>query len=401
MSVERARVAVGVAFGFNGLALASWFSRTPALRDDLGLGTAGLGLLLLCMSAGAMAALPLSGPIVHRVGPARAVLLGSLSVVVGLLALAGATALGRVPLAAAGLLFAGAGISTWDVAMNIGGAEVERRLGRTLMPRFHAGFSLGTVAGAGLGAAAAWLSVSVSAQLLVTAVAVALTMVLAVRSFLPVGASAVQAAPSGALRAWREPRTLLIGLMVLAFAFVEGTANDWLAVALVDGYGASEAAGAAGFGLFVASMTAARMAGGGALQRWGRVVVLRATVVLALVGLLLVVLGGSLPLALLGAVLWGAGASLGFPVGMSAAADEADRAAVRVSVVSSVGYAAFLVGPPLIGLLGHEIGVLRALLVMLGALVVGLLVAGAARPLPGAVAGPASPVDPMEAADVR
>ena len=107
------------------------------------------------MSAGAMAALPLSGPIVHRVGPARAVLLGSLSVVVGLLALAGATALGWVPLAGAGLLLAGAGTSTWDVAMNVEGADVERRLGRTLMPRFHAGFSLGTVAGAGLGAAAA------------------------------------------------------------------------------------------------------------------------------------------------------------------------------------------------------------------------------------------------------
>ena len=100
-------------------------------------------------------------------------------------------------------------------------------------------------------------------------------------------------------------------------------------------------------------------------------------------------------------MLWGAGASLGFPVGMSAAADEADRAAVRVSVVSSVGYTAFLAGPPLIGLLGHEIGVLRALLVMLGALVVGLLVAGAARPLPGAVQGPAPPVDPLEAADLR
>ena len=94
--------------------------------------------------------------------------------------------------------------------------------------------------------------------------------------------------------------------MVLAFAFIEGTANDWLAVALVDGYGASEAVGAAGFGLFVASMTVARMAGGGALQRWGRVVVLRVTVVLALAGLLLVVLGGSLPVGSAGARCCGA-----------------------------------------------------------------------------------------------
>jgi predicted MFS family arabinose efflux permease len=127
-------------------------------------------------------------------------------------------------------------------------------------------------------------------------------------------------------------------------------------------------------------MMVTRMVGGAALQRWGRVPVLRVTGLLALVGLLLVVAGGSLPVAMAGALLWGVGAALGFPVGMSAAADEEDRAAVRVSVVSSVGYTAFLAGPPLVGFLGEEYGVLRAMLVMLAALVMGLAVAGAARP---------------------
>jgi len=56
----------------------------------------------------------------------------------------------------------------------------------------------------------------------------------------------------------------------------------------------------------------------------------------------------------------------GFPVGMSAAADDPVRAAARVSVVSTIGYAAFLVGPPLLGFVGDEVGTLNALLVVAG-----------------------------------
>ncbi|WFE26793.1 MFS transporter [Solwaraspora sp. WMMD791] len=383
-TVERARIAVGIAFGVSGLAFASWISRTPAIRDALELTNAQFGLLLLCMSAGAVSALPLSGPLVHAIGPRRTVLLGTSAVTVGMLAVALGVTIGSPPLAGAGLFLTGTGVSSWDVAMNVEGADVERRLGRPLMPRFHAGFSLGTVSGALAGAGCAWLGVPVDWQLAATALLAIAAVATAVRMFLPVPAREPgESAPrSGVLRAWREPRTLLIGLVVLAFAFTEGVANDWLTLAVVDGYRVGDAVGAVAFGVFVAAMTGARMVGGTALARWGRVPVLRATAVLAVVGLTLVVFGPSLPWAMVGALLWGTGASLGFPVGMSAAADQADRAAVRVSVVSSIGYTAFLAGPPLVGFLAEQVGILRSLLVVLGALLIGLLVAGAARPLP-------------------
>ncbi|WP_326555480.1 MFS transporter [Micromonospora sp. NBC_01813] len=382
-TLERARIAVGIAFGVSGLAFASWISRTPAIRDALDLSNAQFGLLLLCMSAGAVSALPLSGPLVHAVGPRRTVLLGASAVTVGILAVAAGVTLGVPALAGAGLFLTGTGVSSWDVAMNVEGADVERRLARPLMPRFHAGFSLGTVTGALAGAGCAWLGVPVDWQLAATSLLVIVAVAAAVRMFLPVPVRepGVTAPRSGVLQAWREPRTLLVGLVVLAFAFTEGVANDWLTLAIVDGYGVGDAVGAVAFGVFVAAMTVARMFGGAALERWGRVPVLRATAALALVGLTLVVFAPGLPLALLGALLWGAGASLGFPVGMSAAADEADRAAVRVSVVSSIGYTAFLAGPPLVGFLAEQVGILRSLLVVLGALAIGLLVAGATRPL--------------------
>jgi MFS family permease len=184
------------------------------------------------------------------------------------------------------------------------------------------------------------------------------------------------------LAAWREPRTLLVGLLVLVMGFTEGTANDWLAVAFVDGHGVGGAAGALAFGVFVAAMTVGRTAGTIALDRWGRVPVLLATILLAALGAAAAVFAGSWPLALAGVALWGLGASLGFPVGMSAAADEESRAPARVSVVAAIGYTAFLAGPPAVGLLGDRVGVLRALLIVPLVLLPALALIPIARPTP-------------------
>jgi fucose permease len=379
--VERARVAVGATFTINGFAVASWIARVPAARDDLELSAAQLGLLLLCMSVGSVLALPASGPVVHRFAPARSALGACVLAVTGMAVLGGGLTLAAAPLAGVGLFMLGTGIAIWDVSMNVEGADVEQRLGRAIMPRFHAGFSLGTVAGAAAGAGAAALDVPLALQLVITAVLVLAAQAVVTRSFLPVHAPEdEEAGTSGVGRAWRERRTLLIGLLVLAFAFTEGSAYDWLAVALVDGYGTDGALAAVGFGVFVAAMTVARLVGTSLLDRYGRVAVLRISAGSALVGVLVFVLAPTVPLALVGTVLWGVGAALGFPVGMSAAADEPERAAARVSVVSAIGYTAFLAGPPLIGFLAEATGILRALLVVLGVLALGILAVGAARP---------------------
>ena len=158
--------------------------------------------------------------------------------------------------------------------------------------------------------------------------------------FLPRVAEADPAAApaQAAWRAWLEPRTVLIGIMVFALAVTEGTANDWLAVALIDGYDVPHWMGVAGFGLFLAAMTLARVVGPVVLDRYDRVPVLWATMAAAALGVVVIVYGG--PLAPLGIVLWGLGASLGFPVGMSAASDDEVNAPARVSVVSTIAFLA-------------------------------------------------------------
>jgi cyanate permease len=178
---------------------------------------------------------------------------------------------------------------------------------------------------------------------------------------------------------WLEPRTLLIGLIVLGMAFAEGSANDWLALAMVDERNASYATGALLFGVFTAAMTVGRLLGGPILDRFGRVPVLRVSAAFAVAGLLAVIFVEHPVVMVTGIVLWGLGASLGFPVGISAAADDPAKAAARVSAVSTIGYLAFLAGPPMIGVLGDAVGLLHALLVVVVLITVAGLVSFAAR----------------------
>ena len=135
------------------------------------------------------------------------------------------------------------------------------------------------------------------------------------------------------------------------------------------------------FGLFTVSMTAGRVLGGPVLDRFGRVPVLRVSAAVGVLGLAAFIFAPEPWIAYVGVAFWAIGCSLGFPVGMSAAADTDDPklSAARVSAVAIIGYVAFLVGPPVIGLLGHEFGILNGLLLVLVLVVLAGLASPAAR----------------------
>ena len=261
-NLRRVGGAVFGVFLLSGWALASWMARIPEIRDHLGLTPGELGRILLVGAVGAVLALTTAGLVVDRLGAAFTVRAGAMSTAVGLVSTGiGASTVASAVIVAAGLFACGYGLAAWDVAMNVEGAAVERLQGRALMPRLHAGFSLGTVAGAGLGAGAAAIKAPVALHLGVVGGFVLLTVLMLVRYFTPRHTAEADTTSHGHARlrdAWREPRTMLIGVVVLAFALAEGVANEWLAVGLVDGFDVPPALGVVGFAMFLTAMTVTR-----------------------------------------------------------------------------------------------------------------------------------------------
>lgn len=385
--VTRARTGVFIVFAASGVAFSSLASRLPDVKRILDLSPGELGTLLLATACGSVLGLPASGRIIRAIGTRRTVQFGVAAAAVGLaVAGLGVDLFHNGVVLWLAMFVAGLGIGVWDVSMNHEGAEVERGLRRAIMPWFHAAFSGATVVSALVGSLLTALQVPVWLHLWGTVAIVVTAAWLGVARFLPIEEVAPEDRPAPGRIAWLEPKTLLIGLVVLAAAFTEGTANDWIAVAFVEGHDLPAWVGVLAFATFLGFMTLGRILGTAALDRFGRVPVLRVLFGTAIVGSLLVVFGGP-ALAFVGAALWGVGASLGFPVGMSAAADDPARAAARLSVVSTIGYLAFLGGPPLLGFLGDRTGVLYALLAVAAFLVPALLAVPAVREQRAASAG--------------
>ncbi len=382
-AVRAASRATFASFVANGVLVGAWTSRIPGTGEILGIDTAQIGLILLCTAVGAMLSMSQAGTFTPRWGTRRSARTGAVIAAVSLVLVAVSLVLVNVWLMAAGMLVLGMGMGLWDVSMNVEGADVEHQLGQTVMPRYHAAFSLGSVVGALSGAATAALQVPVAVGLPVVGLICIAATITASENFLSSARQSAEeraeASANPAVSPWREGRTVLIGVVVLSCALTEGSAMDWVAKGAVDGLGTSEAMGALVFSVFLASMTLTRWFSTPMVDRFGRVASLRVCLGAAFVGLALYVLAPSVPLMMAGAFLWGIGAALGFPLGISAAADDPGKAAARVGVVSVIAYGAFFLGPPVLGWIGAHWGIRPALSVLAVPLVAALALAGVTR----------------------
>jgi MFS family permease len=356
-AARTAAVAGYVVFAANGLLYASWATRIPDVRDRLGVGPAVLGLALLSMAAGSLVSMPLTGRACRRWG-SRAVTtvcaVVASPVVIGAAFAPDALALGLV-LFGMGLFW-----GAWDVSMNVQAHHVEQSLGRALMPRFHALWSVGSIVGAAAGSGLAavrlpvWLHFTLAA-----AVAVALALWSTAR-FLPdreeVGAEPTEPADSQHRPAWQalDPRLVLIGLLVLCSTVGEGAAADWLALFFADERAATPGVAAAGFTAFTIAMTTGRLLGTPVIEKLGRVVTLRLGGGLTVLGVATTLAVPWTGAAFVGAALWGLGVSTVFPAGISAAGDGSPRPPDAIAAVSTIGYAGFILGPPAIGLVAQH-----------------------------------------------
>jgi MFS family permease len=389
--------AIGVVFFGYGFVMASSYSRMPGIRDQLGSTPTQLAFALVCMGIGSILGMPFTGRLVDRYSSrtvsqvATAICLGGWAIL---------PVARSVPVLALILLVTGVGTGVGDVAMNVQGHLVETRRRKVLMPYWHALFSLGAVSGALAGAFAASISLSLAWQFLGVSAVLMIAMWLANNRYIP-DAGLHPAATSEAIeepifdepqafasdrqaaaqsrRSGLNPVEILLGIMTFATTLGEGAANDWLALMLVDNRGAPPAIGALTFAGFNLTMVIGRLAGGVVIQRYGRMPVLRAAGVLACTGVSALCLVNSTLVALLGALAWGLGLSVVFPSAMSAAGEIPGRGSRAIAVVSTIGYAGFLVGAPLIGLLAHMMPLDKALLAVAVLVLLIALLAPAAR----------------------
>ena len=381
--LRRAALATALVFAVSGFVAATWVSRLPATRDRLGASAAELGLVLLAPGVGSLLSMPFSGRWCRRFGSRLVVAATTTAACAVLVALAVVPNLVTLGL---GLFVWGTFYGSWDVAMNVHGSAVEQRAGREWMPRYHACWSVGGIAGAGFGALAAHAGSPLVLHFTAVAVLCVALVALALRSFVedrvevapqppdpasgpPVGERSPS--PGEVRRVVHRPRgrvltgrLLLVGVVTLCATTLEGAAADWLALFLTDERAATASLAAAGYAVFAVAMAGGRFSGTAVAERLGRDGAVRAGGLVSLAGVLLTVLGPGLVGAYAGAALWALGVCLVFPAAVSAGGETPDRPADAIAAVTTIGYGGFLIGPPLIGLLADQVGLGRALLVL-------------------------------------
>lgn len=353
------RAATFVTFLALGLSIGAWAAAIPAVKSALQLSAAGLSLVLLTIATSAFVATLCMGLLSRHFasGPATA---AAVVATVASFALPGiVTSLPQLLISAVAI---GLAVGSMEVACNGHASDVERRWGSAIMSSFHAAFSIGGLAGAALAGAAAWAGGGRAGQLwLPLAVAGALA-VLAI----PALGSGIRNKPTSAKRLTRPSLSLiLLGVVGLTAYLLEGAVTDWSAVYLETVTGASPWLASAGYAAFATSMTVGRLTGDAVVGRFGARRVLMAGGMVVLAGFLLAVLVPTPWSATAGFALVGVGAANVIPITFSAAARAADTPAGGIAFVSSVAFAGFLGGPPLIGALATGLGLKAGIAAMI------------------------------------
>lgn len=336
------RLATRLGFFVAGFGVACWAPLVPFAKARLGVDDGLLGLLLLCLGVGSVAAMLITGLLSARYG-SRPVILGAgfgLTLVLPLLTLAG------TPLTLGLALVAfGASLGSLDVAINVHAVEVERAAGRPLMSGFHALFSIGGLAGS----AAMTGLLSIGWQPLAASIVCAFTMLAAM---LPTVSRLLRITGPARGPLFVRPRgqVLLLAALAAVTFLTEGAILDWGALLLTDGALLPAEQGGWGYMLFSLAMTAGRLTGDAVTARIGDRATLIGGGTITLAGFAVLLTAAQVPAAMGGFLLIGLGAANLVPVLFRrAGAQRAMPAALAIAAITTTGYAGMLVGPAAVG----------------------------------------------------
>lgn len=373
--LRRAALATGGVFALSGAVQATWVSRLPEVRDRLHADPGSLGFALLGAAVGSVVAMPLVGRLAPRFGSRVVVAGGTLVCLAGLIGLSLVDSVLQLGLV---LVVFGFGFGSWDVAMNIHGQAVEAAAGKAWMPRYHSVWSVGGFVAAFVGAGLAGVELRIPLHFAVAAVVIAGGVAVLLTMFLPDGRGTPEPhLPAAPRRRIVTLPFLVMGLVMACATVVEGAASDWLGIYFRQVREASPFASSAAYATFAVAMAASRAAGTWTIGWLGRGRAVRASALLAMVGVVVLLVSPVAAGAYAGAALWGLGIAIVFPAVVSAAGETPGRSAEAIALVSPIGYTGFLVGPPLVGMVArHAGGVGHALWVVGGLALVMAVLAG-------------------------
>ena len=357
-----------IAFFIAGFGLAAWAPLVPYAKARAGLDEATLGLLLLCLGAGSILAMPISGLLATRFGCRRVLVVGTILICLSLPLLATASTL---PLLIATLFMFGAGLGAVDSTVNLQAVIVERASGRHMMSGFHGLFSVGGIAGAA--GVSALLALGLSPLWAIAAVVVLILAALAKAAphLLPYGSES-----SGPAFAVPHGVVLFIGVLCFIVFLAEGAMLDWSAVFLTTEKSLGEAYAGLGYAAFALTMTVGRLMGDTIVRRLGarRVIILGG--LFAALGMALATLAPNWELSLLGYALVGVGCSNIVPVLYTAVGKQTVMPeSIAVPAITTLGYAGILAGPAAIGFIAHASSLSMAFL-LITALLLGVAISG-------------------------
>jgi MFS family permease len=342
-SLVRARWAVSTLFFVNGVVLASWASRVPAVQQQLGLSAGRLGLALLGMAVGAFPAMSLAAVWIRRLDSRRVARFVALLLCLTL-PLPGFAFSGLSLFVALALV--GACSGALNVAENSQAAAIEVGYRRPIMATFHGLFSVGGLVGALVGAGMASAGVTPHVHLIIVACLLLVAVVIVSPRLLPAckTSETVQSTKQRSLRP-------LMGLGLIAFCTVlcEGAVADWSAVYMHKEVGTAAGVAALGYAAFAVTMVLGRATGDKLGHRWGDKALVRGSALVGAAGLGLALILGGVPATLVGFACVGLGCACVFPTMVRASARPHISPDAAIAAISTAGYMGFFIGPPLIG----------------------------------------------------
>ncbi|SEN48210.1 Predicted arabinose efflux permease, MFS family [Sphingomonas gellani] len=366
-----ARLATRIAFLVSGFGLACWAPLVPLAKARLGIDEGTLGLLLLCLGLGSVAAMQLSGPLTSRLGAKPVVLIGGggLTLLLPLLTVASTTATMALV-----LLAFGGFMGTIEVGMNVHAVEVERHAGRPMMSGFHGLFSVGGLAGATLLTFILSAGLSALAGTLLAAAVMVGALTLAAPRLI-----ATSRADETPLLVLPRGTVILLALLAASTFLSEGAILNWGALLLTDKGLLTPARAGIGYSVFAVAMTVGRLTGDRVVARLGDRQTMFWGGLLAIVGFGVLLTTPVAMIAMLGLLLIGLGASNTVPVLFrQAGAQTVMPAGLAVAAVTTIGYAGILAGPAAIGFVAKQTGLQVAFWMLAGLLCLVPLLAGVA-----------------------